>query len=120
MKVLDSELMKSYVRMASDGFRQGWHERNGGNLSYRMKPEEVEQLREDFNLSGEWRVIGWQAGDERAVVRKAEGDGGIHEHDALKSGKDIIEFRGIRLQELTPCRYIIEKIFYQEVTALGT
>ena len=71
MKVLDSELMKSYVRMASDGFRQGWHERNGGNLSYRMKPEEVEQLREDFSLSGEWRVIGWQAGDESAFPHLA-------------------------------------------------
>ena len=65
MKVLDSELMKSYARMASDGYDRGWHERNGGNLSYRMKEEEVEALRDDFR-EGEWRTIGWQKGDASA------------------------------------------------------
>lgn len=65
MKVLDSELMERYARMAMDGFEQGWHERNGGNLSYRMKGSEVELLRDDFK-EGEWRVIGWQKGDESA------------------------------------------------------
>ena len=44
MRVLDSELMKGYARMAMDGFNQGWHERSGGKLSYRMKAEEVEAL----------------------------------------------------------------------------
>ena len=28
--------------MANDGYLQGWHERNGGNLSYRLKTDEVE------------------------------------------------------------------------------
>lgn len=32
--------------MANDGWEQGWHERNGGNLSYRVKPEEVEMVKE--------------------------------------------------------------------------
>ena len=63
MRVLDSELMKGYARMAMDGFNQGWHERNGGNLSYRMKSEEVEALKGDFRTDDEWRVIGWQADD---------------------------------------------------------
>ena len=66
MKVLDSELMKSYARMTMDGYNQGWHERNGGNLSYRMKAEEVELLKEDFNENAPWQVIGWQANDESA------------------------------------------------------
>lgn len=66
MKVLDSELMKSYARMTMDGFVQGWHERNGGNLSYRMKKEDVELLKEDFNEDAPWQVIGWQANDESA------------------------------------------------------
>ncbi|MCR5177533.1 MAG: rhamnulose-1-phosphate aldolase [Lachnospiraceae bacterium] len=65
MKVLDSELMKNYARMASDGYDRGWHERNSGNLSYRMKEEEVEALRDDFR-EGEWRTIGWQKGDASA------------------------------------------------------
>ena len=66
MKVVDSTLMKAYARMAMDGYNQNWHERNGGNLSYRMKAEEVEELKSDFSFDGEWRVIGWQKGDESA------------------------------------------------------
>ena len=27
------------MRMCDDCWLQGWHERNGGNLSYRVKPE---------------------------------------------------------------------------------
>ncbi len=34
MKVLDAEFVKGFMRMADDGWLQGWHERNGGNLSY--------------------------------------------------------------------------------------
>lgn len=33
--------MKGFVRLCNDGWNQGWHERNGGNLTYRMTPEEV-------------------------------------------------------------------------------
>ena len=64
MKVLDSKLMERYARMAMDGFNQGWHERNGGNLTYRMKAEDVELLKEDFDENGEWQDFGWQAGHE--------------------------------------------------------
>ena len=45
MKVLDAEFVKGFMRMADDGWQQGWHERNGGNLSYRIKLEEVESVR---------------------------------------------------------------------------
>ena len=57
MKVLDAEFVKGFMRMADDGWRQGWHERNGGNLSYRIKPEEVESVREEL-IPGEWKPIG--------------------------------------------------------------
>lgn len=57
MKVLDAEFVREYIRMAEDGWRLGWHERNGGNLSYRIKPEEVAQIR-DHLKHGEWRDIG--------------------------------------------------------------
>ena len=43
--------------MANDGWEQGWHERNGGNLSYRVKPEEVEEIKENFEAR-EWNPIG--------------------------------------------------------------
>ena len=32
MKVLDAEFVQGYIRMANDGWEQGWHKRNGGNL----------------------------------------------------------------------------------------
>ena len=57
MNVLDAEFVKGFIRMANDGWEQGWHERNGGNLSYRMKMEEVEQVKENFQPS-EWKEIG--------------------------------------------------------------
>ena len=43
--------------MANDGWEQGWHERNGGNLTYRIKKEEVESIKENF-APGEWQPIG--------------------------------------------------------------
>ena len=46
MKVLDAEFVQGFIRMANDGWEQGWHERNGGNLSYRIRPEEVEAVNE--------------------------------------------------------------------------
>lgn len=57
MKILDAEFVKGFIRMADDGWQQGWHERNGGNLSYRVKHEEVEQIQENF-VAGEWNDIG--------------------------------------------------------------
>lgn len=66
MKVLESKLMKDFARMCMDGYNLGWHERNGGNLSYRMKESEVEELKEDFGKyeasmqTGEWAETGTQ------------------------------------------------------------
>lgn len=57
MKFLEAEFVKGFIRMANDGWEQGWHERNGGNLSYRVKAEEVESVKENFQ-AGEWKPIG--------------------------------------------------------------
>ena len=57
MKFLDAEFVKGFIRMANDGWEQGWHERNGGNLSYRVKSEEVEEVKENFEAR-EWNSIG--------------------------------------------------------------
>ncbi len=58
MKVLDAKFAKGFCRMCVDGFYQGWHERNGGNLSYRIKAEEIESVKEDLDDSSEWKPIG--------------------------------------------------------------
>lgn len=57
MKFLEAKFVKGFIRMCDDGWNQGWHERNGGNLSYRVKPEEVELVKENFNAK-EWQPIG--------------------------------------------------------------
>ena len=57
MRVLDTEFVKNFIRTANDGWEQGWHERNGGNLSYRIRLEEVEAVKEDFEPE-EWQPIG--------------------------------------------------------------
>lgn len=47
--ILDLDIMKRYIRMCNDGWLQGWHERNGGNLTYRLKKEEVDEMRPFFD-----------------------------------------------------------------------
>lgn len=58
MSILDVKFVQGFIRMCNDGWEQGWHERNGGNLSYRMKPEEVEEVKEFLSEDGEWKEIG--------------------------------------------------------------
>ncbi|MCD8119604.1 MAG: rhamnulose-1-phosphate aldolase [Lachnospiraceae bacterium] len=58
MKVTDAKFVQGFIRMANDGWEQGWHERNGGNLTYRIKKEEIEEIRENLRTDGEWKAIG--------------------------------------------------------------
>lgn len=57
MKVLEAEFVKGFIRMADDGWNMGWHERNGGNLSYRLRQEEAQQVMACFTPSV-WQSIG--------------------------------------------------------------
>ncbi len=49
MGMLDISIVKKYIRMADDGWHQGWHERNGGNLTYRLTAEEVAEMKPFFD-----------------------------------------------------------------------
>ncbi|MDR2869429.1 MAG: rhamnulose-1-phosphate aldolase [Deferribacteraceae bacterium] len=44
MAILNCKFIQGFMRMCQDGFEQGWHERNGGNLSYRMADSEVAEV----------------------------------------------------------------------------
>jgi len=61
--MLNSKVVKDFTKLCSDGFAQGWHERNGGNLSYRMTEEEVAQLKDQWNEDAQWREIGTEVRD---------------------------------------------------------
>lgn len=58
MKITDCKFAEGFVRMCNDGWNLGWHERNGGNLSYRMKTEEVKEAESFFSREGQWQPIG--------------------------------------------------------------
>jgi len=58
MGILDVKVVQDYIRMCDDGWQQGWHERNGGNLTYRMKAEEVEACKPFFHEPGPWVNMG--------------------------------------------------------------
>ncbi len=76
MAITDIEVMQNYIRMCGDGWEQGWHERNGGNLTYRMRPEEVEQCRPYFkDTPGEWVSMGVQADNLRGEFFISTGSG---------------------------------------------
>lgn len=58
MKVVDAQFVKGFIRTCDDGFAQNWHERNGGNLSYRIKSEEIEAVKDDLSFDKPWLAIG--------------------------------------------------------------
>ena len=75
MKVLDAKFMQGFIRLCNDGFNQGWHERNGGNCTYRMKTEEVELVAEHLSLDGKWKEIGTSVPDLKGEYFLVTGSG---------------------------------------------
>lgn len=73
MDILDMRFIKGFIRMASDSWNQGWHERNGGNLSYRIPLEYARDCFEYFEF-GPWQPIGLEVpgiGGEHFAVTAA-------------------------------------------------
>lgn len=58
MGILDTNAIRGFIRMCTDGWLQGWHERNGGNLTYRLKAYEAAECAPFFNRSNEWVSMG--------------------------------------------------------------
>lgn len=49
---------KGFVRLCGDGWLQGWHERNGGNVTYRLTAEDVASCRSFFyDTPGSWMPL---------------------------------------------------------------
>ena len=58
MRVEEPSFLNEYIAMADYGDRLGWHERNGGNFTYWMKPENVADVKDELHDKGEWLPIG--------------------------------------------------------------
>ena len=54
----DCRAIRAFARMCNDGWLQGWHERNGGNLTYRLTEEELAECRPFFREPGPWTDMG--------------------------------------------------------------
>lgn len=58
MNILDAEFVKGFIRLTDDAFKKGWHERNGGNLSYRIAEGELAEIKGCLCEKNEWKPIG--------------------------------------------------------------
>ena len=58
MAMEDLAFIKGFCRLCDDGIKQGWHERNGGNLTYRMTDDEVAEAKPFFKEPREWVKMG--------------------------------------------------------------
>ena len=58
MELWDLPFVQAFIRTCEDGWLQGWHERNGGNLSYRLTEAEVQAVQPFAQAPGAWQAIG--------------------------------------------------------------
>lgn len=58
MDIKDAKFMEGFIRLTADAFRKGWHERNGGNLTYRIPAEEIAEVKSSLHKVNEWLPIG--------------------------------------------------------------
>lgn len=56
MNFLYADFVNGFIRLANDGWEHNWNERHGGNLSYRVKAREVEDVKEELQ-PGEWEPL---------------------------------------------------------------
>lgn len=96
MKILEMPCTKGFMQLAQDGVDKGWHEMNGGNLSYRLTKAEAENVRSEMGgpsgdwmdiyesvpkLAGEFFMVTRTTGYMRNVMRNPENAFGIVEID---------------------------------------
>lgn len=89
MGILDKEVIRGYIRMCNDGWEQGWHERNGGNLTYRMKPEEVEECKPYFSYDKPWVNMGVKADNLKGEYFISTGSGKFFRNVVLEPQENI-------------------------------
>ena len=89
MTVLESECLERFTRMCMDGFLQGWHEANGGNLTYRMTEADVEACKADFAPRGEWVEMGVQADNLKGAYFMTTGSGKFMRNAQLEPEQSI-------------------------------
>ena len=74
MSIEQANCIRRFMRICEDGYKKGWHEANGGNLSYRMDAEDIAVCKPYLSVKTPWISIGVSApgiGGEVFVVTGA-------------------------------------------------
>jgi rhamnulose-1-phosphate aldolase len=58
LRINEMEFYHQFLRTCDDGWRHGWHEANGGNLSYRLTFEEITAIAPEFSYERPWTTLG--------------------------------------------------------------
>ena len=89
MGILETGVMKSFIRMCNDGWEQNWHERNGGNLTYHMTANEAEECKPYFSYEKPWVNMGVQADNLKNEFFIATGSGKFFRNVTLEPQENI-------------------------------
>lgn len=58
MDLLLEEFVRKFIEITNEGYKRGWHERNGGNASYRIKPSELQHIKPYLAYDKPYEKIG--------------------------------------------------------------
>lgn len=61
MSIEQANCIRRFMRVCSDGTAKGWHEANGGNLSYRMDAEDIAVCRPYLSVQSPWISVDVEA-----------------------------------------------------------
>lgn len=56
MSIKDISFINEFIKVTSDSWRNGWHERNGGNISYRLTDKDIKDITPFINESREYEI----------------------------------------------------------------
>ena len=90
MSITDTAALRGAIRLCDDGWQQGWHERNGGNLTYRLLAEDVAACRPFFRATpGEWVSLGVRAENLGGAYFIATGSGRFMRNVSLEPQNNL-------------------------------
>ena len=58
MDINNIKFIQNFKKMTNDAYLKGWHERNGGNITYRLTSEDVEAIKDLVNENVDFNPIG--------------------------------------------------------------
>ncbi len=89
MDFLSLSFIADFIRISNDAWVKGWHERNGGNLSYRLKKEDIQHIQSDFKLVSPFIALPIHAKELANAFFLVTGSGGFFRNIELKPEENI-------------------------------